>query len=379
MTEWDNINNSGKWSDWSGPWQSSLKLHAAGFLDNTSGLLVYPGIEDDIWSSSQQGSMTGAGLKFNFDISSIRNSDKSYGLPLRCIADCAGLVYPAPGVHSSTRATITWNWTAVAGAVGYKWGTANNPVTATEIGAANTKTETGLTCNTSFTRYVWAFNECGISTAAALNYYTLRCESCNIPDLTINHTTAGGVAPVDKTVTYGTVTNIPGEPSKCWITRNLGASRQASSVSDYSEASAGWYWQFNRKQGYKHDGSVVTPSWNITTIDENSDWQTLNDPCTLELGAGWRVPTNTEWTNLNNADNWTNWNGLWNSGLKVHAAGYLEYSTGSLGSRGAEGFYWGSKQNSSSTGQVIQINNSFINLFSNYKTFGYSVRCLNGN
>jgi hypothetical protein len=27
---------------------------------------------------------------------------------------------------------------------------------------------------------------------------------------------AGNIAPVDKTVTYGTVTNIPGEPSKFW-------------------------------------------------------------------------------------------------------------------------------------------------------------------
>jgi hypothetical protein len=47
--------------------------------------------------------------------------------------------------------------------------------------------------------------------------------------ITINHV-AGDVAPVHKTVTYGTVTNIPGEPSKCWITSNLGADHQANSV-----------------------------------------------------------------------------------------------------------------------------------------------------
>ncbi|MBW1839900.1 MAG: hypothetical protein JRI49_08180, partial [Deltaproteobacteria bacterium] len=112
--------------------------------------------------------------------------------------------------------------------------------------------------------------------------------SCGDP-ITINHV-AGTVAPVTKTVTYGTVTNIPGENSKCWITRNLGASRQATAVSDATEASAGWYWQFNRKQGYKHDGTTLTPSWTITSIDENLDWESAHDPCALELGTGWRIP-----------------------------------------------------------------------------------------
>ena len=70
--------------------------------------------------------------------------------------------------------------------------------------------------------------------------------------------TAGTVAPVTKTVTYGTVlTDIGGTGSKCWITQNLGADQQATSATDATEASAGWYWQFGRKQGFKHDGKVV--------------------------------------------------------------------------------------------------------------------------
>jgi hypothetical protein len=116
--------------------------------------------------------------------------------------------------------------------------------------------------------------------------------------ITINHV-AGVVAPVTKTVTYGTVTNIPGEPTKCWITSNLGADHQATAVNDATEPSAGWYWQFNLKQGYKHDGTTRTPNtaW-ITNISESSDWTSMNDPCVLELGNGWRIPTYTEWTNV---------------------------------------------------------------------------------
>ena len=132
--------------------------------------------------------------------------------------------------------------------------------------------------------------------------------NCGGP-FTITHLAAGGVAPVNKVVTYGTITNIPGELSKCWITSNLGADHQATAVDDATEASAGWYWQFDHKQGYKHDGSTRTPNtgW-ICSIDETSDWIAGYDPCALELGTSWRLPTYTEWNNVDASGNWTNWN-----------------------------------------------------------------------
>jgi len=158
--------------------------------------------------------------------------------------------------------------------------------------------------------------------------------------LPINHLTSGDVAPVDKTVNYGTVTDIPGLISKCWITSNLGADHQAIAVDDDTEASAGWYWQFNRKQGYKHDGTNRTPSstW-ITSINENSDWTAENDPCTLELGSGWRIPTRTEWNSVDASGSWNNRTDIWNSNLKMHAAGDLSGRDGSLNHRGLYGFY----------------------------------------
>jgi hypothetical protein len=193
----------------------------------------------------------------------------------------------------------------------------------------------------------------------------------------ISHLASGGVAPVDKTVTYGTVSGIPGEPTKCWITSNLGASQQATSVTDGTEASAGWYWQFNRKQGYKHDGTTRTPNsaW-ITSITENSDWTAANDPCALELFTGWRIPTPTEWNNVVAGGSWTNYNGPWNSALKMHAAGFLHSSNGSLNYRGLNGYYRSSVQVGTSNATQIFFNSSNIYVYPDLKAHGFSIRCI---
>jgi len=195
--------------------------------------------------------------------------------------------------------------------------------------------------------------------------------------LTINHAASGNVAPVDKTVTYGTVSTPLFGGTKCTITRNLGATNQASSGEDPDEASAGWYWQFNHKQGYKHDGTTRTPNttW-ITSIDENSNWTAENDPCTLELGAGWRIPTYTEWTAADENGSWGNYTNTYNSVLKLHAAGILYDGDGSLNYRGSNGFYWSSSQYSSANGWNLHFffNSSGMNRYP--KANGFSLRCL---
>jgi hypothetical protein len=176
---------------------------------------------------------------------------------------------------------------------------------------------------------------------------------------------------------YGTVTNIPGETSKCWITSNLGADHQATAVSDATEASAGWYWQFNRKQGYKHTGSVRTPNttW-IYPISENSDWIPANDPCALELGSGWRIPTKTEWTNVDASGNWTNWTGPWNSDLKMHAAGALDITDGSLFYRGSLGSYFSSTQMSAEMCRHFTFKSSYSYASVCFKSDCMTLRCI---
>ncbi len=79
---------------------------------------------------------------------------------------------PTAGTHVPSVTQIVWNWNTVSGATGYKWNTTNNYATATDMGVNTTRTETGLVCNTAYTRYVWAYSLCGVSTATTLTQST---------------------------------------------------------------------------------------------------------------------------------------------------------------------------------------------------------------
>jgi hypothetical protein len=83
---------------------------------------------------------------------------------------------PAAGTHVPSQTQVVWNWNTVSGATGYKWSTANVYSGAADQGNVLTKTETGLTCNTAYTRYIWAYNGSGcVSAVATLTQTTSSC------------------------------------------------------------------------------------------------------------------------------------------------------------------------------------------------------------
>jgi len=274
-----------------------------------------------------------------------------------------------------SQSVIGWNWTAVPGAAGYRWSQTNDFETALDLGPVTSYTQVFLSCGTSYTTYIWAYNGCGHSSPVAMTATTYEC--CGIP-IQVTHLTLGGTgAPVNKTVTYETVSYPPGAPDKCWIGRNLGASAQATHCFDDTEAAAGWYYQFNRKQGYKHDGANRTPNstW-INTISENSDWTQENDPCALSFGynSGWRMPTKPEWeTHANGVDIGVAFDGP----LKIHAGGYLYAIDGVLLNRGTIGRFWSASQ-WTPDGYGFYAEFNFIGSMLDYdsKAFGLTVRCI---
>ena len=99
---------------------------------------------------------------------------------------------PVSGEHIASATEIVWNWNAVSGATGYKWNTANNYGTATDMGTVTAKTETALICNTPYTRYVWAYSRFGNSISLALSRTTSTCLPSVVP--TVSTTVVSDIA-----------------------------------------------------------------------------------------------------------------------------------------------------------------------------------------
>lgn len=108
-------------------------------------------------------------------------------------------------------------------------------------------------------------------------------------------------------------------------------------------------------------------------IDEASDWTAANDPCTILFGTYWRIPTQTEWTNVDNSG-FGNLNDAYESVLKLHAAGRL--CGRSLSDAGSGGCYWSIMQNSNTHGWSMWFYKKGSSKGNDGKSEGFSIRCL---
>jgi len=197
------------------------------------------------------------------------------------------------------------------------------------------------------------------------------------PTFTVIHTAGTNGAPVDKTVTYKSISTTVSGVAACWLTQNLGADQQAASSTDNTEPSAGWYFQFNNKQGYQYT-TTRTPAiaW-VASISGATDWLLTNDPCNLLLGSSWHIPTNTDWTNADaQPQYWQNSADTYGSVLKLHNAGYLSYDTGVLTSRGSLGYYWSNTQSASTTAYYLSVSGTTSASTTINKATATSLRCI---
>lgn len=163
----------------------------------------------------------------------------------------------------------------------------NNFATATDNGTSTTWPQTGLTCNSAYIQYLWAYNGCGNSTSLQLSQTTSACTSGCDSTVTFTYN--------DSTVTYSTVVGANG---RCWLNRNLGATQVATSSSDTN--SYGYLFQWGRL----NDGHQVRTS-PTTDILSNSDVPGHGNFITVQsYPYNWRSPQNPNlWQGVNGTNN----------------------------------------------------------------------------
>jgi|TARA_B100000609_G_scaffold196212_1_gene191334 uncharacterized protein (TIGR02145 family) len=179
---------------------------------------------------------------------------------------------------------------------------------------------------------------------------------------------------------------------RTWMDRNIGASRAATSSTDASAFGNLYQWgrgsdghQYRKSEATNILSDTDQPGHNDFIINNNSPWDWketqndslwqgvdgINNPCP----TGYRLPTETEWEE--EVESWTSedHNGAYGSVLKLPMAGYRLASNGSLDNVGTRGGYWSSTV-SGILANYLHFNSSNADMHSNYRAYGFSVRCL---
>lgn len=309
-------------------------------------------------------------------------------------SDCILPGAPDAGTQSATYNSVTWQWTASAGATGYRWGTTPSYSNSISMGTLTQYTETGLLCTWSYTRYVWAENACGHSDSLIISQTTPACPwTCgqNIID------------PRDSKE-YGTVQI----GTQCWFRQNLNVGTRINGTQHPSNNGVIEKYCYNNVDancttygGMYRWGEMVQY---LNGATDSATW--VPAPTGNVQGicpSGWHLPTESEWTTLVNylggsseaggkmkestLSHWSSPNtGASNSSGFTGLPGGYRHPNGSFYNLTTDGFYRSLTQGSAigtSYPQAGRQTLSYIAGSTGYsqieKRYGFYIRCLKDN
>jgi len=311
---------------------------------------------------------------------------------------------PTADTHTPSSTQIVWNWNTVTGATGYKYNTANNYGTATDNGPSVTYTKSGLTCNTAYTLYVWAYDACGNSTVTTLTQTTAACFTCGS---TVNDVDGN---------TYNTV--LIG--TQCWLKENMRTTKYpgggAITKGNPAEIVGPWSTDVGLYSCPPIDNTTGEDCAAAASLGMLYQWSAAMDGSTT-AGAqgicptGWHVPSDIDWKTLEGSlgmsvaeQNLTGQRGTtegsemadhvadqnWNAGILVSGSGFgnaaglrigaTGYRTGSGNyvSRAYETYLWTSTNENAGSAWGRYLDRGVAKVFRNpvSKQRGASVRCV---
>ena len=226
---------------------------------------------------------------------------------------------PTAAAHDTSTVYIIWKWNSVFEATGYKWNTTNDFNTASDVGGDTSKLELGLNCNNQYTRYVWAYNACGNSSATALIQTTSQCltiDSCGLP---ITDTRDAKI--------YNTVQI----SNQCWMAENLNIGTMISGSNDMTNNGIiEKYCYNNNSNNCNTYGGLY--QWNEAmayTLSSDSIPSGRKGICPI----GWHLPSDGEWTMLTDY-----LGGLNVAGGKMKEVGTAHWLSPNTGATNSSGF-----------------------------------------
>jgi uncharacterized protein (TIGR02145 family) len=215
-----------------------------------------------------------------------------------CLGGCHVPAAPTAGTNTPSATQIVWNWSDASSPVSYKWGTTSSYSSATNNGLSTGYTQTGLTCNTSYTLYVWAYDTCGNSAVTTLVQLTSACFKCGstLTDVRDNKTYTtvliGSQCWMAQNLNYGKYTLVANTPQ----ISGLKFCQNLSGDADATCPMGGLYEWANMMNGSSSCNGTCTSGDGL--CDGPGDQQECATPVQGLCPNGWHVPSHYEWSLL---------------------------------------------------------------------------------